>query len=133
MRVPDQSARLVREPDRRLLRTMGAAVALSGCLVAAVLGVVGLRVSQVRLSYRLEQLRDARVKVEAVNRQLRVELATLRALARVEAKARGELGMQRPSREQVRMAREYVAGGGGTASIRTAWEEPMARGRPRAR
>jgi cell division protein FtsL len=113
---------------------MGVTLLISACLVGGVLGIVGLRVNQVKLSYRLEQLRQTRGQLVEVNRQLRVELATLRALARIESKARGELGMLSPSRNQVKMAREYVPGrapdavgaGRSTASLRTAWEEPPA-------
>ncbi len=137
----DQSARVVRERDRRLWRAMAAALLISACFVGGVLGIVGLKVNQVKLSYRLEQLRLVRGQLEEVNRQLGVELATLRALARIESKARGELGMLPPSRNQVRMAREYVPGrapdavgvGRGTASLRTAWEESPAPPGPRAR
>ena len=129
----DQSARVIRERDRGLLRAMGATLLISACLVGGVLGIVGLRVSQVKLSYRLEQLRSQRGQLEEVTRQLGVELATLRALARIESKARGELGMLSPSLNQVRMAREYVPGTSGTASLRTACEEPPAPPGPRAR
>ena len=130
----DQSARVIRERDLGLLRAMGATLLISACLVGGVLGIVGLKVNQVKFSYRLEQLRQTRGQLEEVNRQLGVELATLRALARIESKARGELGMLSPSRNQVRMAREYVPGrapvavgtGRGAASLRTAWEEPPA-------
>lgn len=129
----DQSARVIRERDRGRFRAMGATLLISACLVGGVLGIVGLKVNQVKLSYRLEQLRLVRGQLEGVNRQLQVEFATLRALARIESKARAELGLRVPSRDQVRMAREYVPGTGGTASLRTAWEEPPAPPGPRAR
>ena len=129
----DQSARVIRERDRGRFRAMGATLLISACLVGGVLGIVGLKVNQVKLSYRLEQLRLVRGQLEGVNRQLRVEFATLRALARIESKARAELGLRVPSRDQVRMAREYVPGTGSTASLRTAWEEPPAPPGPRAR
>ncbi len=121
----DQAARLVRERDGRLLRLMGATLFISACLVGMVLGIVGIKVHQIRLSYRLDQLRLVRNEIREVNRQLRVELATLRTPARIESKARGELGMLAPSRSQVRLAREYVPGTSGTASLRTAREEPL--------
>src|SRR3989304_4142799 len=105
----DQSTRVIRERDRGLLRAMGATLLISPCLVGGVLGIVGLRFNQVKLSYRLEQVRQTRGQLEEVNRQLGVELATLRALARIESKARGELGVLSPSRRPGRMA-----GGGGT-------------------
>ena len=87
-----------------------------GFLVALILGVVGLRVQQVRLSYRLDALRAARTELEETRNRLRVELATLRSLARIEGKARAELGMVLPAPDQVRLAREFVPGGSGLTS-----------------
>ena len=109
-------ARFHRETDRRLRRTMGAAVACSAVLVAGVLGVVALKVHQVRLSYQLDALRVSRATAEERTRVLKVELATLRSLARIEDKARTELGMVAPAADQVLLAREFVADGRGVAS-----------------
>jgi cell division protein FtsL len=105
-------ARFHRERDRRRLRAMGLAVALGALLTSGVLGVVGLKAQQVRLSYRLDALRTARADAEELNRRLGVELATLRSLARIEDKARRELGMVTPSRDQMVLAREFVVGSG---------------------
>lgn len=110
-----QVARFHRETDRRLRRTMGAAVACSAVLVAGVLGVVALKVHQVRLSYELDTLRGSRAAVEQRTRVLKVELATLRSLARIEDKARTELGMVTPAADQVLLAREFVTDGRGVA------------------
>src|SRR3972149_6385193 len=52
----DQSTRVIRGRDRGLLRAMGATLLISACLVGGVLGIVGLRVNQVKLSYRLPPL-----------------------------------------------------------------------------
>jgi len=52
-----QVARFHRESDRRRLRAMAISVVGAGLLVALVLSVVGLKVQQVRLSYRLDALR----------------------------------------------------------------------------
>jgi cell division protein FtsL len=95
---------------------MAIALAGAGLAVLVVLGVVGLRVQQVRLSYRLDALRQARAELEETNRRLRVEMATLKSLSRIEGKARAELGMVAPAKDQVRLAREFVTGGGGTAA-----------------
>ncbi len=122
MSPPDQASRVIRERDRRRLRAMGLALALSACLMGSALGVVWLKVQHVGLSYRLELLRAAKVELEDLNRQLEVELASLRSLARIEEKAKTELGMVLPAPGQVRMAREFVAGGDGAASLKTAWE-----------
>ena len=128
--APRDQSRLSRERDRPLLRAMGAALALVAVLVGGVLGVVWMKVQQVRVSYRLDDLRTLRTDVEKLNRQLKVELATLTALARVESRATG-LGLAPPAAGQVRLAREYVGGGRGSASIRTAWEDRLiSDGRP---
>ena len=94
---------------------MGVAVALGAVLMTGFLGVVGLRAQQVRLSYRMDSLRTTRAETEELNRRLQVELATLRSLARIEDKARHELGMVAPGRDQVQLAREFVAGGSGVS------------------
>lgn len=122
MSPPDQSSQVVRERDRRRLRAMGLALGLSACLVGSATGIVWIKVEQVLVSYRLDALRSAKSGLDELNRQLRVELATLRSLARIEDKALGELGMVPPARHQVRLAREFVTDGDGTASLRTAWE-----------
>lgn len=126
-----QVARFHRERDRRRLRAMAVSLACAGFLVALTLGVVGLRVQQVRLSYRLDALRTARTELAEAGNRLRVEQATLRSLARIESKARAELGMVLPAQDQVRLAREFVPGGSGvtsgaplTAAVPAASREP---------
>jgi len=96
---------------------MANAVMAAGLAVTLVLAVVGLRVQQVRLSYRLDALRGSRAELEETNRRLRVEMATLKSLSRIEGKARTELGMVAPGRDQVRLAREFVQGGHGAAAL----------------
>jgi cell division protein FtsL len=127
-----QAARFHRESDRRRLRAMAAALGCAGVFVALVLGVVGLRLQQVRLSYRLDGLRATRAELEETRSRLRVELATLKSLARIEGKARAELGMVPPGRDQVRLAREFVPGGGGVSARAplTAAAEREAQGEP---
>jgi len=111
-----QVARFHRESDRRRLRAMLAGVAAAGVLVALVLGLVGLRMQQVRLSYRLDVLRTARTQAEELNRRLRVEKASLQSLARIEVEARTRFGMVVPTQQQVQLAREFVAGGSASAA-----------------
>ncbi|MBI2528120.1 MAG: cell division protein FtsL [Candidatus Rokubacteria bacterium] len=108
-----QAARFHRERDRRRLRAMGVGVLCASVLMAMVLGIVGLRVHHVRLSYRLEALRGRHAAADELNRRLRVELATLGSLARIEERARMELGMVPPGRDQVRLAREFIPAGSG--------------------
>lgn len=110
--------RLVREHDPRAWRRLVAALACSALLVGGALAVVGVRVQQVLLAYRLDELRGQRERAEANVRQLEIEVATLRAPARLEARAR-ELGMTAPGRDQIRLAREYVTGSTGLAGVRS--------------
>jgi len=124
----EQASWVIRERDRGRLRAMGLALGLSACLMGGALGVVWLKVQQVRLSYQLDALQVAIVEVEELNRQLGVEVATLRSLARIEDKALTELGMIPPAPDQVQLAREFVADGDGTASLWTAWETQLPAG-----
>ena len=110
-----KTQRLTREADPRVRRSLAAALALSAVLVGLALGVVGLRVQQVHLAYQRDALRAERARVETVLRQLEVEVATLGSPGRVELRAR-RLGLTVPARDQVRLAREYVAGSTGLAA-----------------
>jgi len=109
------SQRLHHESDPRVRRSLVGALLLSAALVVGALGVVGLRVQQVHLAYQLDRLHRERADVETAIRQLEVEVATLRAPARVEQRAR-QLGLAVPDRQQVRLAREYVPAGTGLAA-----------------
>ncbi len=92
---------------------------LSGALLVVLTGlvVVGLRVQQVHLAYQLDTLRVERGRLEALVRQLEVEVATLRSPRRLEQRAR-QLGLAPPVPGQVRLAREFVAGTTGLAAER---------------
>ena len=107
--------RLHREPDPRVRRSFAAALALSAVLVVVALLVVGLRVQQVHLAYRLDALRDERARAETLIRQLEIEVATLRSPVRVDQRAR-QFGLTAPAPDQVRLAREYVTGTTGLAA-----------------
>jgi cell division protein FtsL len=107
--------RLHHEADPRVRRSLVGALLMSATLVVGALGVVGLRVQQVHLAYQLDRVHRQRAEVETAIRQLEVEVATLRAPARVEQRAR-QLGLTVPDRQQVRLAREYVPAGTGLAA-----------------
>ena len=110
--------RPTREQDPRVRRSLATAVVCSALLVGGALALVGPRLEQVQLGYRIDRLRGARAHAEEVLRRLEVEVATLRAPGRVESRAR-QLGMTAPSRQQVRLAREFVAGATGVAAPTT--------------
>ena len=130
--IQDQSTSIVRERDRRRLRAMAGMLCLGCVLVGAVLGYVWLQVQRVRVSYETEALRNARARLEEQNRKLQLELASLRAFARVDSAAR-RLGLTAPAPDQIRLAREYVApdGSGGSAPLRAAVDAQLEKtGRP---
>jgi hypothetical protein len=116
-------------------QTLVLALACAALLVVSGLVVVGLRVQQVHLGYRLDGLRAERGRLEVLVRQLEVEVATLRSPGRLEGRAR-QLGLVSPTREQVRLAREFVSGETGMAATergRVAALELPPRPEPRAR
>jgi cell division protein FtsL len=115
-----------REPDLQVRRSMARALGVSAAVVALTLGLVGLKIQELRLSYRLDTLRDTQRHEEELNRQLRVELATLRSPSRIEAHAR-ELGLVVPAADQVRLAREFAPDGPATSSTRVAQTRPSGR------
>jgi cell division protein FtsL len=128
-----QVAHFHRESDGRRLRAMLAGVAAAGVVVVLVLGVVGLRMQQVRLSYRLDSLRTAKADVEELNRRLRVEKASLQSLARIELEARARLGMVAPTQQQVQLAREFAGDGTASAALRERTAAAVAPARERIR
>jgi cell division protein FtsL len=130
--IQNQSSTIVRERDRRRLRAMAGMLCLGCILVGAVLGYVWLQVQRVRVSYGIESLRASRTRLEEQNRKLQLEVASLRAFARVDSAAR-RLGLAPPGPDQVRLAREYLApdGSGQSVSLRAAATDDLEKtGRP---
>ena len=107
--------RLHFEPDPRVRRSLAGAILVAVVMGGSALGVVGLRVQEVHLAYRLDALRAERARTDTLIRQLEIEVATLRSPVRLEQRAR-RLGMAPPTPEQVRLAREYVTAGSGFAA-----------------
>ena len=116
MKKKDQ--RLHREPDPRVRRSLVMGLATSALLVAGALTVVGIRVEQIHIAYRLDAIKTDRGRAEDRIRQLEIEVATLSSPSRIEARAR-QFGLVAAGRDQIRLAKEYVAGGTGLAADRT--------------
>jgi cell division protein FtsL len=127
VKIAARPQRLERERDPRVRRTLLAAVCGATLLVVVGLGLTALRVHDRQLAYRLDALRAERARSERVVRELRIEIATLSAPARLEMQAR-QLGMTAPGKDQVRLAREYVpAASGPAAAARVAGSEALVR------
>jgi len=117
---------LHREVDPRVSRSVTLTLIGALALVVCALAVVGLRVQSVHLGYRVDVVRADHAELTGLIRQLEVQLATLRSPAQIEARAR-ELGLITPTRQQVRLAREYVAGESGVAAAHQARVEAFLR------
>lgn len=109
---------------RRSFLKMAGAFAV---LVAVGLVLVGMKVHDVQLAYRLDGVRAQHARSERLIRELEIEVASLRAPIRLESRAR-EMGLVVPGRDQVRLAREYLPTTSGTASAaRVAQREAVVR------
>jgi cell division protein FtsL len=74
---------------------------LGGALVSLALLHVWLRLQVVHMGYVLSTSAKLQNQLEQENRELRVEIATLTSPDRLEAMARGRLGLARPQKGQV--------------------------------
>ena len=95
-RLPGLNRRLVLELDRGRVRELLLAVALSGLMLLPLLLYVWQSSEWIRSGYRIEHLKSQRDHLVEVNRQLRLEKASLENLARVEQVAGGPLGLAQP-------------------------------------
>ena len=80
---------------------------------------VFLHAGRVHADDLLDDLRSLRADVEEQNRKLHLEIASLRAFARVDSAAR-RLGLTQPTADQIQMAREFVVDDRADAAARTA-------------
>jgi cell division protein FtsB len=88
---------VVRETDGRERREFRRIVLLASLAVGLVLFSAWQHFETLRYGYSIEQLRQDREYEETVNRQLRLNVETLRAPQKVEERARRELGLVTPT------------------------------------
>jgi cell division protein FtsL len=116
------NSRLVRPvaPDR--FRQCCRWVALGSLLAAGTMLYAWQHFRCLELGYQLEELKAARVEAAELNQQLKLEAAALRSPMRIDAIARGQLGLTAPLPGQV----APVAAPAGTvlAQARTPREVP---------
>jgi cell division protein FtsL len=93
---------MVREKDRARSRELLRFLLYGAAIVVPLLGYVWQRVDFLRVSYKLEKLETQRRQLSELARQLALERATLLDTARIERKARKELGLVDPPAADVR-------------------------------
>lgn len=88
---------IVREVDRERHREMWRSTLIGVFLVLVLLFSAWQHFEQLEHGYELEAMQQRRAEEEALNRVLQLEVETLRAPARIERYATGNLGMVAPS------------------------------------
>ena len=91
---------IVREVDEARQRALLRSTLVSGLLVVVVLFSVWQKFQLVSHGYAMETLQKQRAAEEEVNRQLRLEIETLRAPRRIERIATEQLHLVAPSPDQ---------------------------------
>jgi hypothetical protein len=87
---------VIREADRRERREFQRIMLLACLAVGLLLFSAWQHFETVRYGYSIEELRRSRAKEESINRQLRLNLETLRTPQKIEERARA-LGLTAPS------------------------------------
>ena len=90
------NSRRVRLMAPNRLRECARWVSLGGIVAGCVLLYAWQHFETIQLRYRLEALRGARSQATELNQQLKLEVAGLRSPGRVDAIARGQLGLTMP-------------------------------------
>lgn len=95
------NSRLVQVADPRERHEQHRLLLVSMMLVAAILAAACQRFAIIRAGYQIEALKNQRELLLEANRQLRLEEASLRDPERIDAIARGQLGLNVPAPGQV--------------------------------
>ena len=88
---------IVREVDRARMREMWGWVAVAALLVVVVLFSALQHFRLIRYGYDIERMHETRAQEERLNRQLRLELETLRSPDRIAHIATGQLRLVAPA------------------------------------
>jgi cell division protein FtsL len=104
------NSRLKRRHTNGFLRACGRQLVLAGVVAAVVMGYAWQRYEAVQLSYRYEQLDQKKSQAAELNRELKLELATLRSPARIDVLAQDQLGMMVPQPTQIIPAQARAVG-----------------------
>jgi len=97
--------KVVREADARSHRDYLIVTVLAGMFLLGLFAYGWQHYQYIQYGYRLEDAQKKKEQLAEVGRQLRLERASLRNLQRIDAIARGELGMVVPVAGQVLILR----------------------------
>jgi cell division protein FtsL len=111
---------IVREVDWQQKREFLRAVGLGALIVGMLLVWAWPQVESVNHGYELSRLRRELAAEEKLNRQLRLELETLRAPQRLEARATKELDMSAPGSARTMMLQRAIPTTASRAIVATA-------------
>lgn len=107
-RRPVENAYLERVRDRRLRRELSKMLGVALVLGGGLLAYTWMHVETLRSGYRIEGYATALGELDERVRRLRLEIAHRTHPARIEERARRELGMQPPSQEATLFYEELV-------------------------
>jgi cell division protein FtsL len=108
---------IVREIDEARQRELWRSVAVGVVLVGVLLFWAWQHFELLRHGYRIGQMQQERAAENEVNRQLRLEIETLRAPDRIERLALEELGMVAPGRDAAILVERAAAPAAPSASL----------------
>jgi len=95
------NSRLVRSAGPSRLRECCRLAALGAFLAGLALLYAWQHFEDIQLRYQLEELKSERAQAAEFNQQLRLEVAALRSPMRIDAIARGQLGLSVPVPGQI--------------------------------
>ena len=98
---PIDNSRLVRPASPQRLREMTRLLALGGLVALAALFYAWQHFTCIQLRYQLETLKSQRAQAVELNRELKLEVAGLRAPSRIDQIARRQLGLTVPADGQI--------------------------------
>jgi cell division protein FtsL len=98
---PIDNSRLVRPASPHRLREMARLLAFGGLVAIAALLYAWQHFSYIQLRYQIETLKSQHAQATELNRELKLEVAGLRAPSRIDQIARRQLGLTAPADSQV--------------------------------
>ncbi len=107
-RRPVENAYLERVRDRRLRRELVAMLGVVVVLGGGLLAYTWMHIETMRIGYRVDRWSTELGDLEERERRLRLEIAHRTHPARIEERARRELGMQPPALEETLFYAELV-------------------------